>query len=74
MEDRPPNYGEPVYFGTGDAGSFHRAQPLVLAALLTAFFALTVWQGNTKTAGSTARVQTVDSGGASQNEDFDLDP
>jgi hypothetical protein len=61
MEVRPPNSGEASYLGSGAGGS---SQPLVLVALLTAFFALVVWQGSPKTAGSTPEVQTADSDGA----------
>jgi hypothetical protein len=61
MEVQSPSYGDDGYLGsTGTAGSFHRAQPLVLVALLATLFALALWQGNPKPTISTPPIQTVD--------------
>jgi len=61
MEVRPPDYGEVAYLGARAASG---AQSLVLVALLIATFALVLWQGNAKPAGSTPQLQTTDSVGA----------
>jgi hypothetical protein len=61
MELRPSNDGESGYSGTDAAGSFHRAQPLVLIAVLTALFALVLWQEIPKPAVATQPIQTAGS-------------
>ena len=53
--------GETLQFGTDRTASFHAAQPLALAALLTVLFALVLWEGRPKITESTPRIQTADS-------------
>jgi hypothetical protein len=57
-----PDYGEVIYFGVHAAGSFRRAQALVLVALLATTFALALWTGNPNT--SMPQMQTANSTGA----------
>jgi len=61
MEVGPGQAAETFQFGTDPTPSFHAAQPLVLAVLLSVLFALVLWEGRPKVTTSAPRIQAADS-------------